>query len=126
MNGWSSTDYAIKNQGPVSGIADQPISKIFSITAGGAVKGMVIKVKVSGVTNVGTQTLKLQTGNGGEWVDSKTATFTANGDVYIKLLAAKAADQTYLPLLDAGQVVLTQTDAGDVATIVSCEVLQEL
>lgn len=124
MNGWSPTDYGIP--GAVVGVvANQAASKEFPITARGALT-LVIKVTVSDVTNVGTQTLKLQTAIGNDWVDSKSTTFTASGSSYIKLLSEAAGDQTYLPLLSKGRVVLTQTNAGDEATITKVEVLQEL
>lgn len=125
MNGWSAQDYGIA--GAQSGvIANVPVSKEFPITAGGATQALVLKIVTASVTNVGTQTLKLQTAIGSDWVDSKTAVFTAAGASYIKLLAEASGDQTYLPLLNKGRVVLTQTNAGDVVTIVSCELLQEM
>lgn len=124
-NGWSANDYAIT--GAVSGIVtDWPVSRQFPLYSGGAIDGIVLKIVTSSVTHVGTQTLKLQTAIGSDWVDSKTATFTAAGATYIKILGNASADQGFLPLLNKGRVVITQTNAGDIATIVSCELLQQL
>ncbi len=123
-NGWSASDYVIP--GTVTGVvSNQPISKEFPITARGALN-CVFKITVAGVTNVGTQTLKLQTAIGSDWVDSKSTTFTADGAYYIKLQTTLAGDQTYLPLLNKGRIVLTQTNAGDIATVSKVEVVQEL
>lgn len=123
-NGYSPSDYAIT--GAVSGIVtDQPISREFSISAGGSLN-FVVKVAISGVNHVGTQTVKLQTAmNGSDWVDSKSATFTANGNVYIKLQTTASGDQTYLPLLCKGRIVLSQTNGSDAATIGNVYVLQD-
>lgn len=126
MNGWAPNDYKLGNLLPFSGIVTNSVlTKEFPITASGA-RHMVLKINVSAVTNVGTQTLKLQTAIGNDWVDSKSATFTADGNVYIKLLAEASGDQTHLPLLNKGRVVLSQTNGGDAATVNSVEVLQEL
>lgn len=127
MNGWSSKEVTL-NPGQVVGASqtNKPISvEGWPLTAGGAVQGLVIKIKVSAVTVAAAITAKLQTAIGPDYVDSKTVSITGNGSFYIKLLAEAAGDQTYLPLLNKGQVVLT-TGVGDTATITSVEVLQEL
>jgi len=101
------------------------ISKDFPIDGAGAMQGLVVKIKVTGVT-VGTGiTAKLQTAIDGDFVDSKTAAISADGNFYIKLLAAAAGDQTYFPLLSTGRVVVT-TGAGDAVTITSIQLLQGL
>lgn len=127
MNGYSpSDDLKLQGQSAVTGVVtNRVISKEHSVTGQGS-QHFVVKVKVSSVTNVGTQTLKLQTALGSDWVDSKSATFTAASDVYIKLMAEVAGDQTYLPLLNRVRMVLSQTNAGDIVTIDSVEFLQEL
>lgn len=126
MNGYSPSDnLKLPGLAAVSGIVtNQVISKEFWITAGGS-KNLVVRVKVSGVTQVGTLTLKLQTAMDDQYENSKTATFTANGYVYIKIQQADSNDQQYTPLLSKGQIVLTTTNAGDAVTVDSVKVLQE-
>lgn len=124
MNGWSAQNYALGN--PVSGVAtNQVVSKAYPITANGALHH-VVKLVASGVTVVGTITAKLQTAIGNDWVDSKTVAINANGNFYIKLNVEVAGDQTFLPLLNQGRIVITTTNAGDAATIAEIDVLQEL
>jgi hypothetical protein len=60
-------------------------------------------------------TVKLQTSpNGGvTWIDSKTASTTNSSTrTSIEIVAARAADQTFLPLRSLARVVVT-TGAGD-------------
>ena len=124
MNGWVAKN--VKKNGLAAIAASQTnaaISEPFPIYAGGAVQGLVIKITASAAA--GTVTAKLQTGIDGVFVDSKPVTITASGDYYIKLLSAAAADQTYFPLLPAGQVVIT-TAAASSATITGVVVVQEL
>lgn len=124
MSGWSAQDYGIaQTSGAV--LANNPISKEYPITADGA-KYCAIKVTVTGVTVVGAITAKLQTAIGSDWVDSKTVSITATGSFYIKILSEAAADQSFLPLLNKGRVVVSSTNAGDVYTVASVEVLQAL
>lgn len=122
-NGYSPDEYSLHYV--ASGVlVDQQVCKPFPITAGGSLN-LVVKIKTASVTHVGTQTLKLQTSINGDWVDSKTAVFTAAGDSYIKLQTTASGDQTFLPLLSLGRIVLSQTNAGDAATISSVTVLQD-
>lgn len=124
MSGWSNQDYGIvQTSGAV--LANNPISKEYPVTAEGA-KYCAIKITVSGVTVVGAITAKLQSAIGSDWVDSKTVAITATGSFYIKLLSEAAGDQTYLPLLNKARVVVSSTNAGDVYTVTSVEVLQPL
>jgi hypothetical protein len=110
----------------VAGVqAGTVVTKPFAITAGGS-RHMVIKIVASDVTVVGTITAKLQTAIGDDWVDSKTVAITEDGNFYIKLMVETAGDQTYLPLLDVGRVLIVNTNAGDTVTIDAVEVLQEL
>lgn len=126
MNGWSAKDVAITGKA-LSGVgANTPATVEFPISAGGALNG-IIKLKVSGVTQVGTITPKLQTANGSDWVDVKSgAAITANGIQYIRWNIEVAGDQAVLPLLNRCRVVVTTTNASDALTIDLCEVLQEL
>lgn len=127
MSGWSPKDVTLAATGTVYGatLTDTPISLPYPITAGGALN-CVLKIKTSAATVATGITAKLQTGLGGDWVDSKTVAITAGaGKFYIKLQAPVAGDQAFLPLLGAGRVVVT-TGAGDSVTVTSVEVLQEL
>jgi phage-related protein len=100
------------------------VSKRFAITAGGSTN-MVVAIKTSSVTAGAGITAKLRTSIGDNTaVDSKTASITADGIAYIKLNVNISANQTYLPLLSIGEVVLT-TGAGSTATIEAVWVLQE-
>lgn len=125
-NGYAPKEIKSKTVSAIgASVSNSPISDQFPIYAGGAMRGMVIKINVSGVTVGAGITAKLQTAIDGEFEDSKTVAVTANGNVYIKLLAAAAADQTYLPLLSTGRVVIT-TGAGSAVTIDSMQILQDL
>lgn len=105
-------------------VSNSVVSKEFRITAGGAAK-LVLALKASSVTAGAGITAKLQTAmNSYTWVDSKTVSVTGNGEFYIKLLAENSSDQTYLPLLSKGRLVVT-TGAGSAITIDSCYVLVE-
>lgn len=125
MNGWAAKDIAITSKA-VSGIAtNEPLTRECATTAGGSLNG-IIKLKVSGVTQVGTITPKLQTANGNDWVDVKSGSaITGNGIQYIRWNIEVAGDQSVLPLLNKMRVVVTTTNAGDALTVDFCEVLQE-
>ncbi len=127
MSGWSAKDVTKAPGKTITGIVtNEPISvEGWPITAGGS-QHMVIKIKAAAVTVVGSITAKLQTAIGADYVDSKTGVIAATGDIYIKLNSEVTADQTFLPLLNKGQVVITTTNAGDTLSITSVEVLQEL
>lgn len=128
MAGYSPSDNLVLNSTgtPASGVVtNQVVSKSFSITEGGSLH-LVLKLVVSGVTVVGGVTAKLQTAIDSDWVDSKTVSITANGIYYIKLVAEVAGDQTYLPLLSKGQIVVTTTNAGDAVTFSTIKSLQAL
>ncbi len=124
-NGYNGTDNYAKPQSSTGVVTNLVVSKPFPVTAGGS-RNMAIKLVFSGVTVAGAITAKLQTALNDDWVDSKTVTVSATGNFYIKLLEAASADQTYLPLLSSGRIVITTTNAGDIFTISSVQVLQEL
>lgn len=123
MNAW------IPNTVTLPGIAaigasqtDSPISKKFPITAGGS-KNLVICITVGAAS--GTVTAKLRSSLGsGTPVDSKTVSITGAGDFFIKLNSDLLADQTYLPLLSLGDVVVTTGGASSV-TVTSVQTLME-
>lgn len=126
MNGWSAKSVALNNKAISGVVTNDPITVEFPNSAHGALNG-IIKLKVSGVTQVGTITPKLQTANGSDWVDVKNGTaITAAGIQYIRWNIEVAGDQAVLPLLNKCRVVATTTNAGDALTIDLIEVLQEL
>jgi hypothetical protein len=123
MNGWSANDYALSTT--VSGVqTNAVVSKEFPISAGGALN-MAIKLAAT-ATVVGSITAKLQTAIGDDWVDAKTVAISATGNFYLKLNIEVAGDQTYLPLLNKGRLVVSNTNAGDSVSFSSISVLQEL
>lgn len=125
MNAWIPRLVSLPTA-PVIGASqtDVAVSNKFTITAGGSTS-MVVAIKASGVTAGAGITAKLRSSIGNNTpVDSKTAAITTNGIVLIKLNINISADQTHLPLLSIGEVVLT-TGAGSAATIDAVWVLQE-
>lgn len=126
MNAWIPRLVSLPQSPTVVGASatNTPISKAFTITAGGSTS-MVVAIKASGVTAGAGITAKLRSAIGNNTpVDSKTVAITTDGIVYIKLNVSISADQTHLPLLSIGDVVLT-TGAGSAATIDAVWVLQE-
>ena len=125
-NGWSPKNVVKSGLAPIGASeTNAAISNDFAISGQGACQGMVIAISVSGVTVGAGITAKLQSGLNGSFVDSKTVSITAAGIFYIKLLAANSSDQTYLPLLSTGRVVIS-TGAGSAVTVDSVNVLQPL
>lgn len=125
MAGYSPINEA-NGGAPISGVVtNQPVSKEFPVTAGGSLH-FVAKITAAAVTSAGTITAKLQTAIGNDWVDSKTVVISATGIFYIKLNVEVAGDQTFLPLLSKGRVVITTTNASDAVTITAVNVLQEI
>lgn len=105
-------------------LTNQVVSKEFRISPGGSCR-LVLALDTSAVTAGAGITAKLQTAvDDFTWVDSKTVAVTATGDFYIKLAIEIAADQTFLPLLAKGRVVVT-TGAGSAVTFDAIWVLQE-
>jgi hypothetical protein len=118
-NGWSAKNVALAGAA-VSGTQTAVVTQEFPNSAGGALNG-IIKLKVSGLT--GTVTAKLQTANGSDWVDVKSASVSGT-DTYIRWNIEVSGDQAVLPLLNKCRVQLIA--ATGTATVVSCEVLEEL
>jgi hypothetical protein len=123
MNAWSPNSATLPNLVAVGASqTNVPVSKKFPITAGGS-KNLVVCITTSAAS--GTVTAKLRTSIGsGTAVDSKTVSITGAGDFYIKLNSDLIADQTYLPLLSLGEVVVT-TAAGASVTVTAVQTLQE-
>lgn len=128
MNGWVSKDQKNDNVSTVGASqTDSVISKEnFSITARGALN-FVVHVKTSSTTVAAGITAKLQTRTNTQhaWQDSKTVSVTGNGSFFIKLQTNASGDQSFLPLLAAGRVVIS-TGVGDTVDIDAVEILQEL
>jgi hypothetical protein len=122
-NVWHPNDNALSSSYVVAASqTDAPVTKPFTITAPGA-KHLIVCLTASAVT--GTVDVKLQTSVGDtSWVDSKATTIAAAGRCYIKLAIEIAADQTYLPLLSRGRVVVT-TGVGEDITISNVYVIQQ-
>ena len=95
-----------------------PVSKTFEITGSGS-RALRVDIKLSSVTQVGTITLILQTGNDLlGWVTTKASSaVTAAGIKTILLLDTVAADQAVLPLAAFGRIVATTTNSSDKFTI---------
>lgn len=126
MNGWACESIAITPKAVSGVVTNEPVTREHRVSAGGALNG-ILKLKVSGVTQVGTITPKLQSANGADWVDIKSgAAITANGIQYIRWNIEVAGDQVVLPLLNKLRLVLTTTNAGDAITVDYVEVLQNL
>ncbi len=107
-------------------VTNQVVSDEFNIYSAGSLN-LVIRAAVSGVdVDNGGSTLKLQTAIGDAWEDSKTADVTVDGYVYIRLNVQDADDQTYLPLLSKGRVVITTENADDNTTITALHVIQAI
>lgn len=125
MNAWIPRLISLPSV-PVVGASatNTPISNTFTITAGGSAS-MVLAIQASAVTVGAGITAKLRTRIGQQVaVDSKTVAITANGIAYIKLNVNISADQTHLPLLSIGELVVT-TGAGSAVTIDAAWVIQE-
>lgn len=121
MNGWAPKSVGIV-QAVTANQTNLAISREFPITASGS-RNLVVAIKTSATTVAAAITAKLQTAVNGTYQDSKTVSVTGNGYFFIKLNVEVAGDQTYLPLLNSGKVVIT-TGAGDAVTIDSVDILQ--
>lgn len=127
---WNARNKQIPNQDLVSFsgvVTAKPISKVETVTPEGALH-MLIDVRVTGVTQVGTITIAHQDSYD-DFVNSvntkKTIAVTANGIYTIKYAIEIAADQTYLPLRHQHRLVITSTNAGDAATIAEVMISQD-
>lgn len=125
MNAWIPRLISLPTAPVVGASATNiPISKTFTITAGGSIS-MVLAISVSAVTVGAGVTAKLRTSIGANApVDSKTVAITSSGITYLKLNVNISADQTHLPLLSIGELVVT-TGAGSAVTVDAAWVIQE-
>jgi len=131
-NGYSPQDKIKAGLAAISGIVNNSaISETIGLTAGGSLNFRV-DLEVSGVTQVGTLTVKLQHKSPlqSTWDDlagaNASTTITANGTVSLTQNVQVAADQPNMPLRKAVRVVITTTNAGDAVTIDKVWVSQEL
>lgn len=123
-NGWAANEVAITGKVVGASETNTPVTREYPITAGGALNHVLV-IDATAVT-VGTGiTAKLQTAVGSTWQDAKTVAITATGRFYIKLNIEVAGDQTYLPLLNKGRLVIT-SGSGDTVTISAVNILQAL
>lgn len=125
MNAWIPRNISLP-QAPTIGASqtDVPVSKKFTITHGGSTN-LVISIKASSVTAGAGITAKLRSQVGVNTpLDSKSVSITSNGMSYIKLNINISGDQTYLPLLSIGEVVLS-TGVGSSIMVDEVNVLQE-
>lgn len=127
MPGYSPSDnLVLSGSTPISGVVTGvPVTRPFTITEGGSLN-FTLKLVVSGTVVAGSIVAKLQTAIDSDWVDSKTVTITADGIYYIRFNIETTGDQTYLPLLSKGQIVVTTTNAGDATTFTIIKSLQAL
>lgn len=123
MNAWVPNTVTLPNLGPIGASQTAvPVSKKFPITAGGS-KNIVICISVSAVTGTIDATLRTSLGTATA-VNAKAITISSTGNSYIKLNSDVAGDQTHLPLLSLGEIIV-DTGAGEAITITSVQVLQE-
>jgi hypothetical protein len=129
MNGWSPTNYILNVDTGVTvpiSQTDYPITRPFSITAGGS-RYMTVLIYASAAT--ATATAKLQSGiQGGAsdafWEDARSVVIsTTPGWNVIRL--NNEASTAQIPLMAAGRVVVSTNGTGT-ATITKVVVLQEL
>jgi hypothetical protein len=128
MNAWVPNNIALQGLGTVpASQTDYVISRKFAITAGGS-KNLVIAVTFT-ASGAGSYKVKLRTSLGsGSTSDAKEVTYAIAGagsqTVYYKINSDVAGDQTYLPLLSLGEVVMS-TPAGVTASAITVQSLQE-
>jgi hypothetical protein len=120
-NGWSSKDVGIPGTYGAS-LTNAPISREYPITASGS-RACAIKLVASAFTAGAGISLKLQTACGSDWVDVKSVSVSGTGATYLRLLDVVSADQSVLPLLLKGRLVIT-TGAGSSITVDTIEVVQ--
>jgi hypothetical protein len=128
MNAWIPNTVTLQGLGTIPAAqTNYVISRKFPITAGGS-KNIVVVVTLTS-SGAGTYKVKLRSSFGMMTpVDSKEVTFAAPGAgaqvIYLKLNNDVSGDQTFLPLLSLGDVVIA-TPAGVTTTNVVVQTLQE-
>lgn len=128
MNAWIPNTVTLQGLGTVpANQTDYVVSRKFPITAGGSLY-LVVSVAFT-ASGAGTYKVKLRSSLGsGTTVDAKEVSVVVAGagtqTAYLKLNNAVSADQTYLPLLSLGEVVMS-TPAGATASAITVQSLQE-
>ena len=128
MNAWIPNTVTLQGLGTVpANQTDYLVSRKFPITAGGS-KNIVIAVSFT-ASAAGTYKVKLRSSLGSATaVDAKEVSSSIGGAgaavIYLKLNSDVSGDQTYLPLLSLGDVVMS-TPAGGTASGVVVQSLQE-
>jgi hypothetical protein len=123
MNGYASSDRVLSGGISVGASeTNKVVSQEFPITRAGSLN-LVIAIKTSSTTVTNAITAKLQTGLQANWEDAKTVSITGDDWFFIKLNVEVAGDQTYLPLLPQGRLVVT-TGADDAVTFDAIHVIQ--
>jgi hypothetical protein len=115
MSRWERMEVAKASTAYVGVLTAEPVSYDVMIVSDPCY--LKAEVILTDVTHVGTQTVALQQllANG-TWADVKTSTFTAAGTAVFLI---NESDTTLVPLAEKVRIALTQTDAGDEATIAS-------
>jgi hypothetical protein len=128
MNAWIPNTVTLQGLGTVPAAqTDALVSRKFPITAGGS-KNIVVAVAFT-ASAAGTYKAKLRSSLGtATAVDAKEVSLVVGSAgaqvIYIKLNSDVTADQTYLPLLSLGDVVMS-TPAGGTASAIVVQSLQE-
>jgi len=131
MNGLSPQDKKLPGLPDLEGvIAEEQISSVFGLTAGGSLN-LRVDVVASGVTVVGELGLKLQhkaPGDSSPWQDiiGTSTSITGNGVFSMTQNVQVAAHQQNMPLRKTVRAVLTLNNAGDRVTIDNVWVSQAL
>lgn len=109
-------------------VSAQQVGDEYGVSAGGALN-IRVDILVSGVTAGSGISAKLQQRTFSTWTDissaNGTVAITANGQVSIRLMVARTADQADMPLQKQVRVVLT-TGTGSAVTVDKICILQPL
>lgn len=109
-------------------VTNQQVGEECGLSAGGAIR-LRVDLKVSAVTAGAGITAKLQQKSLDAWSDlastNASVAITTAGEVSIKLLVERSADQADMPLKKQVRVVLT-TGAGSAVTVDKIVLLQPL
>lgn len=128
-NGYSPKDIISQPVTVGASESEASVSKDTGLSAGGALEGFRIMMKVSSVTASTGITAKVQQRTLDAWTDlagsNASVSITGNGEFLIKQLALISADQPNFPLSKQIRVVCT-TGAGDTVTFDEMVILQEL
>ena len=102
-------------------ITDEPVSKPFGLTAGGATTALRVEIDIASST--GAPVVKLQQLVGAVFVDVKSVVVSGTTTAVIKLINTLVADQAYMPLASVCRVVAS-TAGGEALSVSAVRVLQ--